>query len=264
MLSSPIRHWPAGGEWVLEPKHDGFRLLIEVGVRGRVRAWSRHGTSLTTRLGDLLDSFAALRPGAVFDGELVALAERDGQVVQDFAAVGRAVFGADRVANAGLHVIAFDLLALAGVGDLRAHAWRERREMLLAALPDDRRIRPVQTLPASAETHHAIVDLGFEGSVLKNPGSRYIAGRSRAWRKLKARQLTTATLVAVHLDRDGRTIARCELDVGQHVAALAQPTTAALIGESVTIAYSRVDAGGGLREARLVANPRPEMSSNAT
>ena len=74
---------------MLEAKFDGYRLLIEVGIR----AWSRHATSLTTRLGDLLDPFVDVAPGTVFDGELIALTERHGQPVQDFAAVSRTVLG---------------------------------------------------------------------------------------------------------------------------------------------------------------------------
>jgi hypothetical protein len=31
MLSTAIRSWPDGGKWVLEPKYDGFRVLVEVG-----------------------------------------------------------------------------------------------------------------------------------------------------------------------------------------------------------------------------------------
>jgi ATP-dependent DNA ligase len=79
-----------------------------------VCAWSRHGASLTEPLRELLAPFAAFRDGWVFDGELIALDDRDGRPFQDFAAVGRAVFGGDRGAAAGLHYVAFDLLA-AGV-----------------------------------------------------------------------------------------------------------------------------------------------------
>jgi ATP-dependent DNA ligase len=94
MLSTAIRSWPDGGDWVLEPKFDGFRLLIEVGSDG-ARAWSRHGTNLTGNVGDLLAAFAGVAPGTVFDGELVALSERDGRPAQNFAVVCRAVLSND-------------------------------------------------------------------------------------------------------------------------------------------------------------------------
>jgi len=68
MLSASSPSWPRGSDWVLQPKWDGFRLLIEVAGGGRVRAWSRHGTSLTSRLLGLLESFVELPGGSMFDG----------------------------------------------------------------------------------------------------------------------------------------------------------------------------------------------------
>src|SRR4051794_30945230 len=57
----PLRS-PTGNGWALQPKYDGLRLLIEVLHGGRVRAWSRHGTSLTGRLGGLEDLVADAAP----------------------------------------------------------------------------------------------------------------------------------------------------------------------------------------------------------
>ena len=59
MLSTPAVTWPADGDWMMEPKWDGFRLLVEVGDDARIRAWSRRGTSLGDRLGSLLEPLAA-------------------------------------------------------------------------------------------------------------------------------------------------------------------------------------------------------------
>jgi ATP-dependent DNA ligase len=134
MLSTSARRWPGGGEWVLQPKWDEFRLLIEVGADRRVRAWSRHGTSLTGRLGGLIAAFVDTPAGSVFDGELVAVGERDGRPVQDFAMVGRAVLRGDGAAADHLRFVGFDLLASAGE-DLRGRPWRERDQRLAEALP---------------------------------------------------------------------------------------------------------------------------------
>ena len=128
---------------MLQPKWDGFRLLIEVGADRRVRAWSRHGASLTGRLGRLTAAFEEAPAGSVFDGELVAIAERDGRPVQDFAMVGRAVLRGDIAAAEHLRFVAFDLLALAGE-DLRGRAWRERDQRLAEALPVCRVVRQRQ------------------------------------------------------------------------------------------------------------------------
>ena len=114
MLSTWARRWPDGGRWVLQPKWDGFRLLLQVGDGGEVRAWSRHGTNLTARLGSLLAPFIDVAPGTTFDGELVAVSERDGKPAQDFAAVTRAVFTGHAAATQRLRLVAFDVLLAAG------------------------------------------------------------------------------------------------------------------------------------------------------
>lgn len=67
MFSASSRSWPRGGDWVLHPDWDGSRLLIEVAPASSPRAWSRHGTSLTSRLADLLEPFAELPGSSVFD-----------------------------------------------------------------------------------------------------------------------------------------------------------------------------------------------------
>lgn len=56
MLSTSARHRPDGGDWVLQPKWDGFRLLVDVGPDARVRAWARHGTNLSPRCAPAAES----------------------------------------------------------------------------------------------------------------------------------------------------------------------------------------------------------------
>src|SRR6202008_962803 len=95
MRSSSSRHWPDGGEWVLQPKWDGFRLLVDVDGRGDVRTWSRHGTVLTAPLRVPPPPFGGGPRAPLFAGEVVPIGERGGQAVQDFAPVPRAVFPGD-------------------------------------------------------------------------------------------------------------------------------------------------------------------------
>jgi ATP-dependent DNA ligase len=58
MLSTRAATWPAQGDWAMEPKWDGFRLLVSIDQHGRVRAWSRRGAGLRDRLGSLLEPLA--------------------------------------------------------------------------------------------------------------------------------------------------------------------------------------------------------------
>ena len=251
MLSTRATVWPAAGEWMMEPKWDGFRLLVAIDHRGRMRAWSRRGASLGDRVGSLLEPLAQSPRGTVFDAELVALSYREGRAVQDFAAVCRATLQADRAAARALHLVVFDLLELAGE-DLRPLPWVKRTELLRGTFPCGERLRLIQSRPASRAVHDELVALGFEGSVLKRPGSTYRPGRQTSWRKYKTSRRAIATLGAVRAGRDGHTYAVCELG-GRRVTALGSPRLAELIGHRVELVYSRVDADGSLREVRISA-----------
>jgi hypothetical protein len=74
MLSTAGHEWPAGRDWVLQPKWDGFRLLIGVDDAGRTRAWSRSGANLTEGVAALVAVFEGAARGSIFDGEVVAVA----------------------------------------------------------------------------------------------------------------------------------------------------------------------------------------------
>ncbi len=115
---------------------------------------------------------------------------------------------------------------------------------------DRLRRRRREDTPGAADDQ--LVTLGFEGSVLKRPGSHYRPGRQTTWRKYKASHLATARLCAVRRGRDGHTHAISELDA-RRVTMLGSPRLSALIGQEVELAYSRVDADGSLREVRISA-----------
>ena len=235
----------------MEPKWDGFRLLVAIDPNGRRRAWSRRGASMGDRLGSLLTPFVDAPRGSIFDAELIALSARDGSVVQDFAAVCRAALQADAAAAKKLHLVAFDLLELAG-DDLRSLPWMRRTQLLREAFPANDRLRLVEARRASHAVHDQLVALGFEGSVLKRPGSAYRPGRQSTWRKYKASHRATATLKALRQGRDGNTYAVSDL-AGRRVTTLASARLAPAIGHQVELAYSRLDADGSLREVRISA-----------
>lgn len=152
-----------------------------------------------------------------------------------------------------LRFVAFDVLVAAG-RDIRHCSWEERDAGLHETLPVCDRIRLVASQPANLAAHEAIVALGFEGTVLKRMGPTCRPGRQRTWIKRKARFTTRAELRSVHQDHVGHCHAHCELD-GRHLHAVAGPRTAQWIGQVVELVYSRVDADGTLREARVAPAP---------
>jgi ATP-dependent DNA ligase len=163
------------------------------------------------------------------------------------------VFTGHATATRRLRFVAFDVLVAAGQ-NVRPCAWEERNARLRETLPVCDRIRLVASQSATLAAHEAIVGLGFEGTVLKRIGSAYRPGRHRTWIKQKARFTAQAELRSVHQDRGGHWHALCELD-GRHVHAVTGPRTAERIGELVELVYSRVDADGTLREARVAPAP---------
>jgi len=170
---------------MMELKWDGFRLLVKIDQHARIRAWSRRGAILSDRLGSLLAPLAEAPRGTVFDAELVALSSQDGRAVQAFAAVRRATLQGDAAAARKLHLVACDLLEVAG-DDVRSLPWIKRAKLLRETFPVGDRLRVVQARPASRAARDDVVEIGFEGSVLKKRGSTYRPGRQTTWRKYKA------------------------------------------------------------------------------
>jgi ATP-dependent DNA ligase len=162
------------------------------------------------------------------------------------------VLRGDAAAAKDLRFVGFDVLALGGE-DLRGRSWTERNLLLTDALPVSGRVRRVESLPASPAAHAAIVALGFEGTVLKRPSSRYRPGRRRVWLKHKARYAADGVLLSVRQGRDGQWHGACDID-GLRVSVLAGASWADRIGEVVTLVYSRVDADGDLREVRIAGS----------
>jgi bifunctional non-homologous end joining protein LigD len=93
---------PTRGSWAFELKWDGFRALVS--TLDGLRARSRRGWDMTPSVGEL----AALPPGLVLDGELVAL--RRGR--PHFPLVCRRLLQRD--ASVPLTYVVFDVLALDG------------------------------------------------------------------------------------------------------------------------------------------------------
>lgn len=286
MLLTQARELPHGDGWVLQPKWDGIRFLAHVDHSRDVRCWTRRGTSLTGCLPYLERELARqLPPDTVLDGELVALRASDrGLVVQDFARVRTlALRRRPHVPNADsppLELVAFDLPRAAGV-DLCGEPWVRRAQRLRELLAGDHpHVTVVDDLPATRDALLRLVALGFEGAVLKLRAGRYRAAvRSTNWRKLKARHTTIATITATR--RDPRTgaidhVVVQDSDGRRHPCAVWNPLLRrrftrdpdAALRHIVTVVYSRIDADGTLREARIepevvitTAGASPEIAS---
>jgi bifunctional non-homologous end joining protein LigD len=271
MLLSSTRSAPAGADWILEPKWDGFRFLFSLSRGGELACWTRHGSRHDRKLPYIDAELRGLFPDeTVLDGELVALGRGpDGVVRHDFERLRSvlATEGAHRPSARipALQYVVFDVLELGGE-DLRDRSWRDRRAALEAAVaaPTDH-VSLTETLEPSEECHERLIAAGFEGSVYKRRSSTYRCGqRSGSWLKRKARHqlevvirplITRAGIVervSCALRADDRLVRVgyaevLQAEVRERLAA--QPEG---LG-SASVVFSSVSARGELREARLVA-----------
>jgi ATP-dependent DNA ligase len=149
MLSKRIGELPAGGDWIFEPKWDGFRSLI-FRDGDEILIQSRDGKSLNRYFPELIETLRQQLPDrCVLDGEIV-IATRDGL---DFDALQLRIHpAASRVkllsAQSPASMVFFDLLC-DGDRDLRGEAFQNRRRKLESVLADAK--PPIHLTPATSD-----------------------------------------------------------------------------------------------------------------
>ena len=284
MLLSSTRSAPAGGDWVLEPKWDGFRFLYRLAEKGQATCWTRHGNRHDRKLPYIDAELRDLFPDeTVLDGELVALGRGpDGVVRHDFERL-RAVHATrsphrPSARNPALQYVIFDALEVGGE-DLRGRSWEERRaalETLIKSKPSAMHVSLTETLDPSQECHDRLIAAGFEGSVYKRRSSIYRCGhRSGSWLKRKARHelnvvvrpfVTREGIVervscSVTVDSELVPVGYAEVWRSELRERLARHPDRSS-GHRASVSFSSVSARGELREARLTVLESPEPAPN--
>ncbi len=178
------------GEWAIEFKWDGIRVLLWVDG-GRPRAVSRGGHNITRsfpELAALAESVASDQ--VVLDGEMVVLDE-DGR--PSFSRLQHRIHTASdkdsrRAASIDpASMVIFDLLHLNG-RSLLADSYDDRRTALeqLALAGPSWGVTPSFTREPAEDVLRSAFELGMEGVVAKRRTSRYRPGaRSGDWIKVK-------------------------------------------------------------------------------
>jgi bifunctional non-homologous end joining protein LigD len=183
MLATLVTAPPRSGNWLYEIKYDGYRMLSRHDGAGEVRLFTRSGKDWTGRLPHLAAALGELGLGdSWLDGEIVVPGP-EGHA--SFQALQNA-FEAGRDAQIAYYV--FDAPFLSGQ-DLRRLPVTERKTRLAKALKPSVRVRYSEDLGGDAnEVLEHACKLGLEGLIGKLADSVYVAGRSKAWIKLKCRQ----------------------------------------------------------------------------
>ena len=183
MLAKRVGELPAAGEWIFEPKWDGFRALV-FRDRDEILIQSRDEKSLNRYFPELIEPLRAQPPArCVLDGEIVVA--RDGGL--DFEALQLRIHpAASRVKllsqETPASIVFFDLLS-EGNEDLRSTPFQQRRlkleSMLSSAAP------PIHLTPATSESRIAADWFRrFEGAGLDGVVAKAITGTYESNRRV--------------------------------------------------------------------------------
>lgn len=181
--------------WMLEPKHDGMRAIVEITENG-VEIYSRTGKSQKGKCPHLEYNLSLLPVGTILDGEIAlvvnAVEVRGKKVpVVDFNKTMRIMgSGVDkalaRQAEFGKPVfIVFDIIEYAGFDFRNEAQWA--RTNVINSLETNYLMHNPYYMDEFEETYTALVDAGVEGAILKNRYGLYEdGGRSKSWLKVKS------------------------------------------------------------------------------
>lgn len=177
MLAKRVAALPAAGNWIFEPKWDGFRALI-FRDGDEVLIQSRDQKSLNRYFPELIDPIRSQLPArCVLDGEIVVA--REGAL--DFEALQLRIHpAASRVkllsTQLPTSIVFFDLLS-EGNKDLRTLPFEERRKKLEALLKKAK--PPLHLTPATSDVEKAadwfqrFEGAGLDGVIAKPTSGTY-------------------------------------------------------------------------------------------
>jgi ATP-dependent DNA ligase len=203
MEAKVSERWPKG-EFVYEPKWDGFRSLSWSGPDSRID--SRNQRPLLRYFPELAPALDQLPKGTVVDGEIVVVV--DG--VTDFDALQQRIHPAqsriERLAGeTPAELVAFDLLAMEGE-DLRQLPFVERRQRLVGLC--ERLGFPWHLTPQTEDEETArgwfdeFEPAGCDGIIAKDPHLAYQHGK-RAMIKIKHRRTVDVVVGGFREHKDG-------------------------------------------------------------
>ena len=203
MLAKRATRIPASGDYIFEPKWDGFRvMLFKDGSDWHLQ--SRDLKPLNRYFPELEAPIATLPERCVLDGEL--LIETDGSL--DFPALQQRIHPADSrvqmlAETTPAQIVFFDCLAL-GDEDLTSHGFGARRDALLS-IPMS---APLSHTPATtdralaAEWFVQFEGAGLDGVMAKDPASPYEAGK-RSMIKVKHERTADCVVAGFRWHKSG-------------------------------------------------------------
>lgn len=192
---------------MLEPKYDGWRMIVIIGADGEPALYSRTGKTYTRQTPEpILRELRRFPPNTILDGEMV-----DSQHNKNCIAVTN-VFGKSKnkalqIEKDRINYIVFDCIELDGQ-KLASAMLRARREIFniyTNAISKLERVALTPQAPAEQEYHALFLELGYEGTIVKDNDSTYAFGkRGHGWFKIKSTVDIDVVVMGMELDGKGQ------------------------------------------------------------
>jgi bifunctional non-homologous end joining protein LigD len=194
---------PGGADsYSLEPKFDGFRLVLHHERALSVAMYTREGKRQEKKLPHIAEAMTSFPPGTVLDGEIVAFKSwTTGKVEPNFERVQSVMLSlpersvALQEEGGPLTFYCFDILR-AGDKNMMDRPYEERTELMQQwfvghATPH---FLPVLQGIARQDVHDSMTHVGWEGTVAKRKSSPYVLGGTKGWYKFKAMHTVDVTV----------------------------------------------------------------------
>jgi ATP-dependent DNA ligase len=225
MLAKRVAALPQQGNWIFEPKWDGFRCLVFRDA-DEILLQSRDGKSLNRYFPEVLETLLSQLPSqCVLDGELVIAGAHgldfDALQLRIHPAASRVKLLATRTPAS---IVFFDLLC-EGNDNLRHQPFEHRRQKLEALLASA--VPPVHITPATSE-HNLAEDwfrrfegAGLDGVMAKSTDGHYEPDK-RVMLKIKHERDCDCVVAGFrwHKDGEGTAVGSLLLGLYDHSGAL--------------------------------------------
>ncbi|MGZ4862942.1 MAG: non-homologous end-joining DNA ligase, partial [Halobacteriota archaeon] len=171
-------------EYIFEPKLDGYLALCQKKA-GALRFISRNNRDITLEFPEL--SFGDLiKADCVLDGEIVIYDEKGNP---SFSLLQQR-----KHHRLQPTYVAFDILELEG-RNLKVLPLSERKRLLAGVIEEGRNLQTMPSAENGEQLWNVVTSRGLEGVMAKKKESAYVAGRSRAWLKIKLEKTVDCVIV---------------------------------------------------------------------
>lgn len=219
MLANSQKSVPPRGDYLYEVKWDGIRAMITLD-EGELRIWSRNRRDITEPFPELCEPEKSFRASSlVIDAEIVCLDDTGRPIFKDV--INRMRHTTEGAIKRGMsrHPVVcyvFDILYLDG-RPVANDPIERRREFLSDVIKKDSAYRLSEAVEDGESLFAAASQMGLEGVMAKELGSRYFPGRrTTQWLKIKSRQTADCVVLGYTRGKGDRSSTFGALHIGQY------------------------------------------------